>query len=235
MSGSKKAHGKPTGELGMAVQFPSGASFVLEELPGRKDEIEKWVLDRACLAATSYGKDPWHLAEPPRQNPERGFDFELGTSEGIEDLDLMEVVLFPGVGGYENLLPDYSVEEMARATVGRVLGKSRHYGRPTRPVHLLMYSTDWRTMLVPPVLDRLAVLLAAAEHVFRTVWYSFPNSRRGGILEPVAPRKVAEGRGEPSDHRVLIADPRSVRPFGGDGIAMRIRTPPRPSGDKDAT
>lgn len=183
-------HKKPTGELGSLRVGSGSAIYSTHKQPELKNEIEKRVLDLALCAARSKGDDLYNLTNPPIQNPENDFDFTLLTQNGTEYLDLMEVALFQGKGRYEDTPTSYNIGKMVQKVLEGIQKKSKQYGRPSSPVHLLLYSTDWRFYLRSNVLDLLASRVARHKHVFSSIKYVYPDSQGGSVLEHVFPRSA---------------------------------------------
>jgi len=186
----KKTPKKPAGELG-SLQIGKGtATYRRKQWPPDKRAIEQAALDSALRAAKSRGVNLYNLTQPPEQNKENDFDFTLTTSRGPEDLDLMEVVLRLDKGGYDALPTSYNIAEMVAANLAGILEKSCHYVRASRPLHLLLYSTDWRLALPPHIIDALAAEVARQKHVFSTINYIHAADQGAGTLESVFPRQV---------------------------------------------
>jgi hypothetical protein len=215
---------KPTGDLG-SLRIGNGAADYLVELkPSTKPEVEAWVLDRAIASARSKGESLYDLTGQPQQNPQNDFDFTLPTRFGPQDLDLMEVVLMPPGGGYRNVPTFYSVGTMVRNTVEGVLAKSKHYGKPARPLHLLLYSTDWRFILTPQVLGALATALRSPSHVFKSICYTYPTGRSGSTVEKLFPLHSLGDDQTTDGSCVVFGDIRNaaVRQDGSVEIPMRL-------------
>lgn len=184
-------HRKPRGELA-SLQIQGGSvKCVRAKIPNSKEQIEEWILRSAIRAADQRGISLYDLAAEPVKNDENDLDFTLPTTDGTAYLDLMEVVLFKG-RTYAEAPTAYSIGEMATQTLAGVTKKSKMYGKPHNPVHLLLYSTDWRFVLVREVLDLVGLWLNRLNPVFATVKYVCPDSDGGAILEHVFPRSSGE-------------------------------------------
>lgn len=193
----KRRHRKPRGQLGYLAIGYGSQEFQIMSLPESKDEIEQWKLNAALRAAGRGGVNPYKLIEGPCRNPEAHFDFTLPTESGTEYLDLMEIIVTSGRAsrrGHEAGPLAYDAHEMAEAIFQMVAAKSRHYGRPRKPVHLLLYPTDWRFRLVEPVAQLLALFLFRRHHAFQSVSYFAPDSPEEGefrILYPLSGEESA--------------------------------------------
>jgi len=125
------------------------------------------------------------------KNEEQHFDFTLETSSSTHYLDLMEVVLLKGKS-YAEASTNYNIAEMARQVFDAVTRKSQKYGKQATPIHLLLYSTDWRFFLRGEVLDLIGLWLSRKPPVFATVKYVYPDPTSGALLEHVFPRPSSE-------------------------------------------
>jgi hypothetical protein len=87
---------------------------------------------------------------PAVRNPEDDLDLALRGPGCAQYLDLMELVILPkqARGGHAAGASVYAPRVMADRVYKLVAQKSKRYGRPTRQVHLLLYSTDWRFHLI---------------------------------------------------------------------------------------
>jgi len=197
-------------------------------LPESKEDIEQWMLDAALGVTSREGVNPYKLLDKPCRNPEAHFDFTLPTESGLEYLDLMEIVVTPGRSGprgHEAGPLAYDAHDMAEAIFQKVAAKSRHYGRPQKPIHLLLYPTDWRFRLAEPVSQMLALFLSRRLHAFQSVSYFAPDSPVDGefrILYPLGREvlaKFGEQWGTGQRQLILLGDLRRAR-AEGPGTAL---------------
>lgn len=151
-------------------------------LPHEKAEIEAAILQAGLATAALSGQDPYQLLQQPTQNDENHFDFTLRTAQGEEYLDLMEAAPLQHYGGsYEAVPQVLNVGELAAAVYELVLRKNAKYqGIWARPIHLLLYTTDWRLSLPPSVMTLLAHWFRTKSHGFATVAYFLP----AGVVRP---------------------------------------------------
>jgi hypothetical protein len=215
---------KPRGQIGY-VEISSDVAYHAVHLSHSKEEIEQWILEHALASARAgAGVDPYRLVSPPVRNPEPDFDFTLPTATGTEHLDLQEIVVLPkGASGYEDGRPVYDAEAMAEAVFQKIAEKSKHYGKPRLPIHLLLYATDWRFRLVDSVVQRLILLLAQRKHVFVTISYFTPDDEENGefiSLYPVAKELLAEYAARQAGRRelIIVADQRTAGLDGSGGV-----------------
>ena len=222
------AQRKPRGQTGY-MEIGSNIAYHIVHLPHSKEEIEQWILDHALAAAGAASLDLYRLLSPPVRNPEADFDFTLTTIAGTEYLDLQEIVVLPeGARGYEDGRPVYDTEAMAEAVFQKIAKKSKHYGKPHSPVHLLLYATDWRFRLVDTVVRYLTLFLVRRRHVFATVTYFTPDDEVSGefiILYPVPKEVLAEyeewhyeTRRKGSRQLVALMDPRTAKLEGSGTV-----------------
>lgn len=141
--------------------------------PDDKEAIERFIVAGTLTAAKFMRYNPYNLAGEPVQNPENDFDFTLPTKSGSEYLDLAEVAPLDGVRGYANAPANYNAGEFAESAWTVVKKKAAKYGmRRSIPVHLLLYSTDFRFNPSERVILLLQSYCARRQHRFRTVlWY----------------------------------------------------------------
>ncbi len=220
MMSNKKRPNKPTGELGSLQVGTGSATYRRQQWPSEKFAIEAVVLQKAIRFANLYD-----LTQPPRHNEENDFDYTLTTTRGEEDLDLMEVVLRSRLdkGGYKALPPSYNIAEIVAAILEGIRHKTRRYGRAARPLHLLIYSTDWRFSLLPRVVDTLAAAVAHEKHIFTTITYFRPDDHACGTVELVFPRQdAAQLATADTDRSVVFGDIRrpEVQEDGTTSVPM---------------
>jgi hypothetical protein len=135
--------------------------------------------------------------------------------------------LLPRAGGYSVIDTWYNVDEMAAATVERVIGKSANYGKRPRPLHLLLYSTDWRLTLAQNVMADIASGLAQRQHVFTTITYVSPDGQGLGILAglfPIEPARERQGSKTPSF--VVFGDIRKPTVESDGSVSIPVPLPP---------
>ena len=189
-----KKRRKPRGRQGV-VTLGRNPAFHELHLPEEKSELERAILNGAlATAARQKSGDPYGLTKPPEQNKENDFDFTLTTRTGKAYLDLLEAAPLSDFGGrYENVPQIIRVGEMAEAVVALVMKKNAHYQGVWRtPIHLLVYSTDWRLSLSASVLTLLAHWLRTKPHGFATVNYFLPAGVVRSIWHPLFPSSDKE-------------------------------------------
>ena len=196
MKQPKKRRKKPVGTAGPVYLDPEEGSARFERIAygETKEEIEKYVMRVALESAQRAGADLWKLTDSPRQNAENDFDFTLETSDGPEDLDLMEVAPLQDVrGSYEDAAASYNHGDLAGFLWEKIDSKSIKYGSTPRSrgvhrIHLLLYTTDWRFDVVDDVLDLLAFWAFRRNHAFDSIHYYSPFDQETGQLKLVYPR-----------------------------------------------
>lgn len=219
---------KPVGELGSINAGAGSLQYQRAAIPETKEEIERWALDSALRAAKQVGAALYDLIGEPARNEKSHFDFSLPTATGTDYLDLMEVVLLKGQP-YKNASTNYSIGEMAKQALDAITKKSKKYGRPKSPVHLLLYSTESRFFLDDHVLDLLSVWLNREPPVFATVKYIFPETTGAGLLKHVYPRPNAElahvEEARLASAMILMGDFRNARVESDGSITIPIKNP----------
>jgi hypothetical protein len=216
-------HGKPTGDIPFVRVGGGQVEELRVDLPSSKPEIEDWILTRTLRSADREGV-PLFGGFRPDQNPEDDFDYTIQTPYGIQYLDLMEV--FVGTTGPHSSAPAaFDGRKRAEEIADAVMNKSESYGQPARPLHLLLYSTDWRLSLHPPVAEILAVALSTRPHVFETIVYFGPLDGDGGFvfrMWPLTGEVLAEyERCAQSVSQVILLDLKAAE-IGEDGVSLSL-------------
>lgn len=184
---------KPRGVSGPVYVSATGerGSFVPIEWPDEKDELEQAILNAALSSAGDLPL-PFELRHPPRQNSENHFDFTLVDSGRDAYLDLMEVAPLDLVrGSYNSAQARYHHGEIVDWIFDKIRSKSDKYTTEA-PIHLLLYTTDWRFHLGPNVLRLLAHYCHHASLVFTSILYFAPDDLHNGSLDLVYPRTVEQ-------------------------------------------
>lgn len=229
-------HKKPTGTLGFVrIGVDQPPHFTKLDFPGGKEEIERFILEATVRKAERDGLNLFHLKAHPVQNPENHFDFTLPTSNGEQYLDLMEVApLSDTDGSYAKAPASYNQGDMADVILGLVLKKAAKYGvRMRTPLHLLMYTTDWRFRVSGETLQLVGCQLSKTEHCFSSVTHYVPDDAGDGELTMVFPESESQKQMNALDEArlrnmyVLQAD--VSKPLqSSDGRSMTFRLPPPP-------
>lgn len=166
-------------------------SFLPITWPEKKDELERAILDGALNSAGDLPL-PFGLTPPPIQNAENHFDFTVSDSEGDAYLDLMEVAPLELVrGSYKCARGEYHHGEMVDWLLDKIRSKSDKYTTEA-PIHLLLYSTDWRFRLDSSVLRLLACYCHRASLSFASTLYYAPDDLHRGSLVYIFPQTLEE-------------------------------------------
>jgi hypothetical protein len=182
---------KPTGQIGplLTIARDRSSSFTPIKWPESKLELERYILAHAVRSAANAGSNLYDLSGEPKQNPEQDFDFTLQTARGLEYLDLMEIAPLAWVGGPHHKAPaSYNHGEFSDAIYEQVLIKSRKYGSPSVPIHLLLYPTDWRLRVSVGVQNLLSYMCRLSDHSFKTIVYYSPDDQETGEVIQIYPR-----------------------------------------------
>ena len=232
MSEQKKQSRKPSGFIGSIVMKPDekSAEFQAIEFPTRKDELERYIVNFVMSGLRQTGTNFYSLSADPVQNPEDDLDFTLPTRTGKEYLELMEVAALEHVGGsYDAGASSYNHGELADYVYSKVVGKAQRYAALDVPVHLLLYTTDWRFRLAPEVLALLGYWLQQRTHPFKTVLYFVPDDATHGeakILCPVDPKTWATFDEQAlRNGRSFLADPTQLRVNPDGSVDMPLGQP----------
>lgn len=178
---------KPVGKTFMLRAEPGKAEVLQNELPAIKEAIEDQMLERCRRAAERAGMNLFGALAPHR-NAENHFDYTIETPDGPEYVELMELV----PTRYEVAPRVFDLKTRATQIAQMVHAKVLHYGRPTRPLHLLIYSTHDPFHLLPPVSAAVAVAICDQGHEFASVTYFMPLGEDSGSvfrMWPLAPEE----------------------------------------------
>ncbi|MCI0487476.1 MAG: hypothetical protein L0229_12855 [Blastocatellia bacterium] len=230
MSKSKKKPKKPTGTIGPIIITPHdrSAEFCPIDFPTDKAEVERYIVPFVIDGLRKTGTNFYKLVENPIQNPEDDFDFTLPTESGKEYLELMEVAALDHFGKFYDAAPaSYNHGELADHVYTKLMAKAKKYGSLSHvPVHLLLYTTDWRFRLSQKVLALLAYWCLRREHSFKTILYFVPDDATHGevkILYPIASESLANFDEQAARNtRSIIGDPTrlQVNPDGSVEIPL---------------
>lgn len=230
-----KSKKKPSGTIGPIVIHPGErtAEFRPLQFPADKADLERHIVTFVINGLRKTGLNPYGLVADPVQNPEDDFDFTLPTESGKEYLELMEVAALEHLpGSYETAPASYNHGELADHVYAKVMTKAKKYGpAPQPPVHLLLYTTDWRFRLSENVLALLGYWCLSGEHPFKTILYFVPDDATHGEAKRIYPlpadtfatfdERAARNR------RSIIGDPSRMR-VNPDGSVDIPLGPPKP-------
>lgn len=206
----------------------ASAEFQALKFPTDKAECERYVVKFVVGGLAKMGTNFYALVADPVQNPEDDFDFTFPTKAWKKEyLELMEVAALEHVGGSYDAAPaSYNHGELADYVYSKLIKKAQRYGVLQTPVHLLLYTTDWRFRLAPGVLALLGYWLGSCEHSFKTVLYFVPDDATHGeakVVYPVGAKTWAKFDEQALRNRkTLIGDPSrlSVNPDGSVDIPL---------------
>ncbi len=230
-----RPHRKPTGKLGsLVIGVGRTAEFQAVQFPETKPPIERQIFEAALKASESVSPNFWEfygLTAAPVQDDENGFDYILETKTGRQYLDLAEAAPLAKLGGtYDALGLSYLNGERADLVYEVIAGKVAKYGvNPGSPLHLLLYTTDFRLSLDPGVLDLVRYRASRQPHGFRSIVY-FEQPRD---LQVIYPRPLGDFDefDEPSSRqmRTVLADFPNFRPIlNGVVLNLGFLGPPGP-------
>jgi hypothetical protein len=219
---------KPTGTLG-GVVFGGGrtAEFKEVQFPENKREIESQIFNEALKASASVSPNFWEFygltAAPIQNRDEDGFDYILHTKTGEQYLDLAEAAPLAKLGGtYDAVGLSYRNGERADVVYDVIAGKVAKYGvKPRSPIHLLLYTTDFRLSLDSGVLDIVGYRASRQPHSFRSIVY-FEPPRDLQVVYPRLPEDF-DGFEEGSSRQMqtVIGDLSTARPIP-NGVALKL-------------
>ncbi len=193
----------------------------------------------ALESARLGGRDPYELTAPPMPGPSMDdFDFHLSTRSGLEYLDLKEFK--PYQGPHDSAPGAYLVSVMADAMWRLIARMSRHYeSRDGTPIHLLIFTTDWRFQLSEGVLALVRHRAATCAHRFKSIAYLLPDDAKAGNLSMVFPAPEPQ-LDSPSllaigSKVVMIADPNTFRIDPDGRFSVKFAAPGQPTAPRTPT
>ena len=189
-----KSKTKPIGTIGPIVIHSEDrtAEFRPLDFPGDKTEFERHIVRFVISGLRNTGTNFYRLVADPIQNAENDFDFTLTTESGGEYLELMEVAALEYVAGsYEAAPASYNHGQFADYVYAKLMAKAKKYrSAQQRPVHLLLYTTDWRFRLGDNALALLAHWCLRREHCFKTILYFIPDDATHGEVKEIYPDPI---------------------------------------------
>jgi hypothetical protein len=148
---------------------------------------------RGALKFSASMETPFYsIAGEPIQNKENDFDFHLPTPSGTQYLDLAEIVVGMGQGGYAGARNRHRVGDLVDAVWGVIQAKEKKYGaRRKLVIHLLLYGVDWRFLLSESCIDLARRYCLRRKQHFASIAYYAPITIDEGILWPLYPIDAA--------------------------------------------
>jgi hypothetical protein len=201
--------------------------------PEQKEEIERQMLESAlrspkrgpCILAELY-----QLGGRPEQNPENHFDFMLPTKRGNEYLDTVEFAPLDRKGGSYEAGSTYHIRgEMVDLFWETVAAKARKYvSATTTPLHLLVYSTDFRLYADEQTLLLVALRANMERHPFASIANYSPDDLTSGevfIIYPVAGEMFENINEQEMRGQQIVTADFSLGQVTPEGV-MRVPLPP---------
>ncbi|UWE15667.1 hypothetical protein [Herbaspirillum huttiense] len=188
---SKKPRRKPRGRSGTLFVDGVAAEVRLANLPDEKSQIEQLVADRFCRGESPFRQQIARYGKFVKleAQPENGIDFRVTTDQGEKWLELAEFAPLEFFeGNYENATGHWTFEGMQNLLSNLIQKKnSKNYGNG---VILIVYQTDDRFFIPPPVTQGMPIILANLKISFEAIYCVSPN---GTVVEawPGDPRSQA--------------------------------------------
>ncbi len=177
--------------------------------PAKKEAIEFMVardFAHSEMATSELNLDPVTLL----QNDTDDFDFSIATpTHDRYDLELLEVAPISTEISYDSASPVIPGYSLAEFVLHQIEKKARRYGfRQANQLILLLYSTDWKFVLVPPITTIVQKWLADLKHPFAGIYYYFPIVPGEGSVETLfpVPDEMLAGF-DPEAHRNFVLFP----------------------------
>jgi len=227
---TKRRSKKPSGTIGSIIMRSADqkAEFQPISFPKDKAEREQFIVKFFTQVLRRSGKYPDELIGDPIQNLESDYDFTLKTVSGTEYLELMEVAPLEGVGGsYQKAPGSYNHGELADFIYEKLIAKStKYHARALPPIHLLLYTTDFRFVVTKNVLFLVGYLCQQTKHSFKTIIYFVPYDATHGEakkLYPLPSKAFKDFDVQATRHRIsMLGDPTkiNVKPDGSVEIPL---------------
>lgn len=234
MSGKQR---KPTGVIGTATLYGDGRqTYDQVVFPARKGAIEHAIVGATLSSKHFDVRRFYNLREDPIPLPEHGWDFQLNTIFGVRYLELMEVAVLDGTGGYEGASNIQQLGELADAIYAGIQEKVATYGpNPRSSINLLLYSTDYRFDITGGAEEIIARRLnnrnqfGRTDHCFSTVLYCVPSPEDTTLVRILFPLSKSEVRRLKSEEYLRQI---TVVHFDLRQRVVRIPAPAKPSVDE---
>ena len=230
----KRRSKKPSGLIGPIIMRQADKMAEFQSVPFSKDKakLEQYFVTFVTQGLRKSGSDPYNLTGEPIQNPENDYDFTLPTISGLEYLELMEVAPLEGVGGsYQKASGSYNHGELADFIYDKLIAKStKYHARPLPPIHLMLYTTDWRFRVTDGVLFLVGYRCLQTEHNFKTIIYFYPDDATHGEAKrvyPLPPKAFKDFDIQGARNRITMqGDPTKIY-VESDGSVVIPLTPPK--------
>lgn len=185
---NNKRQTKPTGKSGYIHSGNNtNGGLALIEYPKNKEELEDFILERFIQNLDKNKTNTYNLKEKPLRNKENDFDYTLVTHNGLEYLDLMEIVVNKGKGSFNDASYQRNYGEFTDSLVKNILKKSNKYSGVRFEKHLLVYPTDWRYRCGESIIALVSYYLTQIDHCFKSVYYFALDSNKVGEIKKLAP------------------------------------------------
>lgn len=180
---------KPSGDSGYVNITDRG--FTIEKIvyPENKEDLEDYILKRFIYNLKSNKTNIYNLKENPIRNDENDFDYTLNTFDGIEYLDLMEIFVNLGKGGFESASYKRNYGEFTDSLIQNIMKKSSKYQGVKSNKHLLVYPTDWRFRCGDPIIILTSYILSQIKHSFESIYYFVLDDNINGEIKKLFPYK----------------------------------------------
>ena len=199
--------------------------------PKDKAKLEQFIVKFFTQVLRRSGQYPDDLIGDPIQNPESDYDFTLKTVSGTEYLELMEVAPLEGVGGsYQNAPGSYNHGELADFIYDKLMAKStKYHARPLPPIHLLLYTTDFRFVVTKNVRFLVGYLCQQTKHSFKTIIYFVPQDATQGDakrLYPLSPEAFKNFDVQAARRRIsMFGDLTKINKKPGGSVVIPLMPP----------
>lgn len=184
-------HQKPVGKSGhirISIDKDNHSKTVVNiDLPMTKEEQEKYFLDMFVKAGRKRG----FAIHKYWQNKQDDFDSTLvvGNNSSIY-LELKEIVIpannDKNLSPYGKMNEPMNVGDYVKIIVEMILALNSKY-TSDKPIHLLLYVTDWKFVPGETVLTLVQYKLHSLKLIFENIFFYIPIDQENGALQLIYP------------------------------------------------
>jgi hypothetical protein len=234
MMTSNRVHSKPIGESGpVLVSHGADGQTTIEwqklEYPPEKKDQEQ-IIANSFISSLNIAEDPkWVLTALTEDD----FDFEMSRGDDKRYLELQEIVIPQKKAGPPYAEGEQAIEpaEFAETIVSGINSKAAKYPQAlAQPLDLIVYTTHWRFVPNPSVLQLVCDSLHKSSHPFSNIYFFNrlnENESQRVNLFPSKELLMGFDREEAEAAAYVNFDPGSGEAFkDGDKVGVRFALSP---------
>lgn len=216
-------HNKPTGRTGFTrvTINPNQITFKQLNLPKTKEKQEEYFVKRFVEESRKQFK---FIINNYQQNKENDFDYllEIGNHEKIY-LELKEVLFQEDKNSlpykHKNLI--INNYDYAQSISKSIKNYSQKYSSD-KPLHLLLYNTDFKFSLSNITMDLLRYFLHDQHLIFENIFYYSPLDQENGIVNIIFPSSREWDNFDANNYKNSIEykfDQEKFKPIQSEGVS----------------